>query len=118
MKKFLLVLFLAVSLPTCVNVSAEEVEVPLTAEKIVWPIGSEKPARGPVAIPSLTLDGYTLYIYSDHPDCTVQLVDSDDVVFELHVPAGTTTIQLPNYTGRYRLNLLWGNWCFWGYITL
>ena len=118
MKKLLLVLFMAVSLPTCVSVNAQEVNIPLSCEIIDPSPAGNKPSRGPIAIPSVTLDGYTLYINSSHPDCTVQLVDGDDVVFEVFVPANVTPVQLPNITGNYRLNLLWDNWCFWGYITL
>jgi hypothetical protein len=48
------------------------------------------------------------------------LVDEDDeVVYEVFVAAGTNTVQLSTvYSGEYRLNILWGNWCFWGYIEL
>ena len=120
MKKLLLLLFMAVGLPTCLSVNAEEIEVPLSAEKIVWPIGSEKPARGPVDIPSVSIDNHTLYINSDHPDYTLQLVDADDnVVYEVFVSSNTSSVVLPAvYTGGYRLNLLTDEWCFWGYIEL
>ena len=120
MKRFFLILFMAVSLPTCLSVNAQEVEIPLTAEKVIKSGEIEKPARGPVGIPSVSIDGYTLYINSSHPDCTVQLVDEDDeVVYEVFVAENVSTIQLPTvYSGEYRLNILWGNWCFWGYINL
>ena len=45
MKRFFLILFMAVSLPMCLSVNAQEVIVPLKVEKIVWPIGSEKLLR-------------------------------------------------------------------------
>lgn len=120
MKRLLLILCMVVGLPTCLSMNAEEIEVPLSAEKIVWPIGSERPARGPVDIPSVSIDNHTLYINSSHPDYILQLVDVDDnVVYEVFVSANTNSVVLPSiYVGEYRLNLLTNNWCFWGYIEL
>ena len=120
MKKLLLILFMAVSLPTCLSVNAQGVIVPLICEIYDQSSITDKPARGPVAIPSVSIDSYTLYINSSHPDCTVQLVDEDDeVVYEVFVAENVSTVQLPTvYSGEYRLNILWGNWCFWGYINL
>lgn len=120
MKKLFLILFMAVSLPTCLSVNAEEVEISLSCEIRDNSGIKDKPARGPVAIPSVSIDGNTLYINSSHPDCTVQLVDEDDeVVYDVFVAENVSTVQLPAvYSGEYRLNILWGNWCFWGYIEL
>lgn len=120
MKRFFLILFMAVSLPMCLSVNAQGVIVPLSCDILDPSSLGEKPARGPVAIPSVSIDGNTLYINSSHPDCTVQLVDEDDeVVYEVFVAENVSTVQLPAvYSGEYRLNILWGNWCFWGWIEL
>lgn len=120
MKRFFLILFMAVSLPMCLNVNAQGIEISLSVQIIDNSAIGNKPARGPVAIPSVSIDGYTLYINSSHPGCTVQLVDEDDeVVYEVFVAENVSTVQLPTvYSGEYRLNILWGNWCFWGYIEL
>ncbi len=120
MKRLLLILCMAVSLPTCLSVNAEEIEVSLSCEIRDNSGINDKPARGPVDIPSVSIDNHTLYINSSHPDYTLQLVDVDDnVVYEVFVSANTNSVVLPAiYVGEYRLNLLTNNWCFWGYIEL
>lgn len=120
MKRLLLILCMAVGLPTCLSVNAEEIEVSLSCEIRQQSSITDKPARGSVDIPSVSIDNHTLYINSDHPDYTLQLVDADDnVVYEVFVSANTNSVVLPSiYVGEYRLNLLTNNWCFWGYIEL
>ena len=44
--------------------------------------GPNKP-RLPAYSPNVTLEDHTLHFYYDHPDCTVQLLEGDDVVFEV-----------------------------------
>ena len=65
MKKLLLLLFMAVGLPTCLSVNAEEIEVSLSCEIRQQSSITDKPARGSVDIPSVSIDNHTLYINSD-----------------------------------------------------
>lgn len=119
MKRFLFVFLFLTGL--AVHVSAQsEVAVELTCEKIGGGALNSPMPRTPLARPTLTLDGYTLYIGGAQRDYTLQLVDEDgDVVYEVFLPAGTTSFLLPTcYAGAYRLNLLWSDWCFWGYVEL
>ena len=82
----------------------------------------DNPQRSPVLAPSASIDGYTFYINSSHPDYVLQLVDASDgetVLFETFVPESVNSVVLPStFEGEYRIQLIWGYWCFWGYITL
>lgn len=103
------------------TVSAQVSEVELTAERIkTTPLGND-PDRGPIYVPSVSIDDHTLTI-SDHPDYVLQLVDPEDednVVYEVLIPAGVNTVILPSYlSGEYVIQLLWDVWRFWGYIEL
>ena len=120
MKRFFLILFMAVSLPMCLSVNAQEVIVPLKVEKIVWPIGSEKPSRNPVDIPTVYINDYTLTFEANHPDYVLYIKDEyETVVYSTVVTSATTEVVLPStLSGDYEIDLIWGNWCFWGYIEL
>jgi hypothetical protein len=52
----------------------------------------------------------------------LQLVDPEDeqnVVYEVLMPTGTNSVVLPSsLVGEYVIQLIWGNWRFWGYIEL
>ena len=78
--------------------------------------------RSPINPPSASIDGYTFYINSSHPDYVLQLVDANDgetVLFETFVPENVNSVVLPStFEGEYRIQLIWGYWCFWGYVTL
>lgn len=104
------------------NLSAGESEVELTAERIKnGPLGND-PDRGPVNVPIVCIDDYTLYISGDHPDYVLQLVDPDDeeiVIYQVLVPSTVNSIVLPStLSGTYIIQLLWSDWRFWGYIEL
>lgn len=69
----------------------------------------ERP-RGTVNLPSACLDDHTLFIYGEHPDYMLYLIDTSDegsdVVYQVFVPASVSTIVLPvTLTGTYELQL-------------
>lgn len=76
--------------------------------------------KGPVQVPSVSLDGHTLYFFTPCDGCTLNLVDENDVVvYTLVIPAGTTSLALPaTLSGNFELQIIRGNYCFWGTITL
>ena len=84
-------------------------------------LGNEVP-RGPIHVPSASIDDYTFYINESHPDYVLQLVDPDDetnVVYEISMPAGVNSVILPSsLNGEFIIQLIWGDWRFWGYIEL
>lgn len=122
MKKVLLFLFACLSLCMTTHASGPIYgeSVPLTCERVKHGASAGHMPRNPINPPSVSIEGNTLYIESGHPDYTLQLVDEEDVVvYEVFVDADTNVVLLPStLVGEYRLNLLWDEWCFWGYIEL
>ena len=76
--------------------------------------------RSPVLIPHVGIDGYTLTFYTPCDGCTLRLLDeSGNVVYTTVIPIGATTLVLPSYlSGEYRIEIIQGVFCFWGYIEL
>ena len=104
------------------GVMAQEVgdEIDLEAG-IVDPTGSyEPPQKGPVLVPSVSLEGHTLYFATSCDGCTLRLLDENDVVvYSTIIPTGTTSLVLPSYlSGEYEIQIIQGNIYFWGYIYL
>ena len=97
-------------------------QIDFTVSIIKQGSGEINQPRGPINPPSASIDGYTFYINSSHPDYVLQLVDANDgetVLFETFVPESVNSVVLPStFEGEYRIQLIWGNWCFWGYVTL
>lgn len=97
--------------------------VPLTPQIINNDNLGNGPLHGPILVPSASIDGHTFFINSSHPDYLLQLVnfvdDEEVVIYETLMPTGVNSVVLPaSYTGEYVIKLIWGNWCFWGYINL
>ena len=94
-------------------------EVPLEVSKIN-PTVPDDPHKGPVQIPEVSLDDHTLYFFTPCDGYTLNLVDENDVVvYTIVIPTGTTSWVLPaTLSGEYELQLISGNYCFWGMITL
>lgn len=87
--------------------------------KIVDPTPHSDPIkRSPVVIPSLYLEGYTLQFETPCDCCTLKLVNEDgDVEYSIVIPEGTTSITLPLYlSGEYELQIIRGQFCFYGYV--
>ena len=103
------------------TVSAQE-EIDLTASRIRNEGSGNDYPRSPIHVPSASIDDYTFCINESHPDYVLQVVDPDDeenVIYEVLMPAGVNSVVLPSsLVGEYVIQLLWGNWRFWGYIEL
>lgn len=85
------------------------------------PILHDKPVkRSPIRIPSISINDHTLYFYSSCDGCTLRLYDEKgDLVVNLIIPENSSTINLPSFlTGEYEIQILKGNYCFYGYIKL
>lgn len=84
------------------------------------PTNPDKPHKGPVLVPEVSLDDHTLYFYTPCDGYTLNLVDEYDVVvYTIVIPVGTTSWVLPStLSGEYELQLISGNYCFWGVIIL
>lgn len=103
------------------SVSAQT-ELDLIAERIKSHPSGNPNGRSIIDVPIVSIDDHTLYISSGHPDYIMQLVDSEDednVVYEVLIPANVNCVVLPSsLVGEYVIQLLWGEWRFWGYIEL
>lgn len=73
--------------------------------------------RGPVDIPTVTIDGYTLYFW-DAADFTISIVDDEEqVVYTTFVPADQTSVALPTtLSGSYTIEVIRGSQTFVGVI--
>lgn len=82
--------------------------------------GEESTPRSPVLIPHVGINGYSLIFYTPCDGCTLRLSDeNDDVVYTTVIPIGTTTLVLPSYlSGEYKIEIIQGIYCFWGYVEL
>jgi hypothetical protein len=76
--------------------------------------------RSPVRVPSVSILDHTLYFASSCDGCTLRLVNEDgDVEYAVEIPENTSTITLPFYlSGEYELQIIRGNYCFFGYVEL
>ena len=71
-------------------------------------------------IPHLGIENYTLYFYTPCDGCVLRLSDeNDNVVYSTVISTGATSLVLPSYlSGDYKIEIIQGIYCFWGYIEL
>ena len=119
-KKRLLIISLLMAMLSFANVSVYADSVDLQVGYVDPDYGNEGQQRGPVLIPDVFLDGYSLSFNTPCDGCTLRLLDeNDNVVYSTVIPTGTTSLVLPSYlSGEYEIQIIHGNYCFWGYIYL
>ena len=78
------------------------------------------PNRGPVLVPEVSIEGYTLFFGTPCDGSVLRLLDEDGfVVYSTVIPTGTTTLPLPTtLSGDYELQIIRDGWCFYGWIIL
>ena len=114
-----IMLFLAACFMISGHVCAKE-EIDFSVSKIdPNPIGHNVP-RSPVALPTVFIEGYTLYFTTGHTDYALSVKDENgSVVYYTTVSTIETTIVLPStLSGTYELCLYAGGYCFSGEIEL
>jgi len=117
MKKFILMIFGAFLLST--SLFAKEV-VPFTVHyEDDLPAGNGY-GRGPIEVPLVYIEDYTLSFETYHPDYVLTIKDEDGyVVYTTTVFSTDTEVILPStLSGDYEVNLVMGNWLFIGGINL
>ena len=95
-------------------------EIDFTVGKIdPNPIGHDVP-RGPIEIPTVFIENYTLLFTSGHAEYAMSIKDEYGcVVYTNIVGSNETTIILPSMlSGTYELCLYAGGYCFSGEIEL
>lgn len=88
---------------------------------IINPTTASSPIkRSPVHAPSLSIIFHTLYFNTSCDGCRLRLINEDGIVeMDTIIPQNTSTITLPYYlVGEYELQIIRGNYCFFGYIDL
>lgn len=76
--------------------------------------------KSPILPPSVSLDDHTLYFDTPCDGCTLNIVDENDVVvYTTVIPTGTTSLVLPStLSGEYIIEIIRGNYRFWGIISI
>ena len=102
------------------SVQKSDEEIPLQVGILDPTIPHEPIGRGPVVVPSISLEGYTLFFYTPCDGCILRLLDANDnVVYSTVIPTNTTSLVLPStLSGEYEIQIIQGNICFYGYIDL
>lgn len=102
------------------RVSALPAEVILSVDIIDPTDETNNPHRGPVLIPEVSIDSYTLLFMTPCDGCLLRIVNEDDeVVYSTIIPFGTDTLVLPSsLSGSYELQIIRGNYVFYGDISL
>jgi hypothetical protein len=119
-KKLLFVLaMLGMTSFTSLNVSAASAEIGLNVGYIDPTIGQGGPQRGPVLVPEVGIEDYTLTFSTPCYGYTLELLDEDgDVVYTTIITS--TTVNLPStLSGEYQLRLIPNDGSsiyFYGYV--
>lgn len=119
-RPFLFALMMAQLPLSSMRVSAENPDdIELQAGYVDPDLGDGE-TRAPILIPHVGIDGNTLLFYTPCDGCTLRLLDeSSNVVYTIVIPVGATTHVLPSYlSGEYKIEIIQGIYCFWGYIEL
>ena len=116
-KRFLFVALMTVVLSVfSIQVLAEPLDLRLEYTKPKE--GQHGESRGPVSIPEVDLDDYTLLFITPCDGCVLRLLNEDGEVAYTTVINSTSLVLPSNLSGEYRIEIISGNFCFWGYIEL
>lgn len=76
--------------------------------------------RSPVSIPLLYIEGYHLHFETPCDNGILRLVNEEgEVEYSTSIPANITTLTLPSYlSGVYELQIICGQYCFYGHVEL
>lgn len=120
-KRFVIISLLTAMLSlTSVDVYADPTDIELQVGYVDPIDGDSGQHRGPVLIPCISIDNFTLYFTTPCDGCTLRLLDENGVVvYSTVIPTGTISLVLPSYLiGEYEIQIIQGNNCFYGYIQL
>ncbi len=114
MKKIFLLLCIAFTFGLINLAQAKTVDMQYGGEDPTYSQG-EMP-RGPVIIPSVSIDGYTLSLDHSCLGCTLRLVDGNDNVVYTTVINGDTLVLPSTLSGEYELQILFDDCYFFGFV--
>ncbi len=80
--------------------------------------GESGQQRGSITIPEVAIENYTFSFITPCYGFTLRLLDeNDNVVFNTIIIS--STLALPStLSGDYRIEIISGNYCFWGFVNL
>lgn len=83
-------------------------------------IEQERPHRGPIVASRISIDGRALRFITPCDGCMLRVVNKDgETEYITVVPDNTTSLELPSdLEGCYELQIVRGNFCFYGFIEL
>ena len=83
------------------------------------PVGGTLPRpRGPIEMPTVFIEAYTLTFDSSCHNCTLRIVNAENEV-EYTTTITSDTLVLPStLEGQYEIQIIQGEWCFYGDIEL
>ena len=114
----LVMVFMGFSPLTVIAQNPEPVDLQaLKIDPVSFPSGHPKTLIVP---PLLSLDDHTLYFNTPCDGCTLNIVDSNDVVvYTTVIPTGATSLVLPaTLSGEYELQIISAGYLFYGTIDL
>lgn len=119
-KFFLLVLMMALFPLSSIRLCAQMIELPLQVRYEDPTEMEDNTHRGPILIPEVSIEDYTLYFDTPCDGCVLRVVNELGMVeYTTVIPVGADELVLPSYLfGEYELQIIRDNWCFYGDITL
>ena len=97
---------------------AQPVEVDLGFCLIDPSIPHDDGHRSPVLIPEVSIDSYTLLFMTPCDGCLLRVVGEDGGVEDSTLITGNTLVLPSTLSGSYELQIIRGNYVFYGDITL
>lgn len=115
--RFLIMVMMAILPLSSANLLAKPIPVDLQVEYNDPTENQGTPPKGPVIIPEVAIEDYTLYFTTPCYGCTLRLVDEDDNVVYTTIITSDTLV-LPSYlSGTYELQIVQGFYYFFGDVT-
>lgn len=114
--KFFLLAMLATTFLSLPSDSAYAARVRLTY--LDPTAGDPRPHRSPIQIPEVDLNGYTLTFFDSCVGCTLRIVNTEDEVEYTTVITSDTLVLPSTLEGQYEIQIIQGEWCFYGDIEL
>lgn len=76
--------------------------------------------KGSVPVPQVSIDNHTLYFGTQCDGCLLNIVDENNIiVYTMIIPTGTYSLVIPaSFSGGYELQIVIGNYLFYGNIYL
>ena len=117
-KVFILTLMMLIPSSSSMYVFASPEEIPLQVGYVDPTSNQDDYQRAPIMIPRIEMDGYNITFYTPCDGCILRLLNEDGEVAYTTVINSTSLVLPSHLSGNYRIEIIRGNFCFWGYIYL